>query len=231
MIRELSKHAFTIGVLTEPLATNPWSGGRDLQERRRNYLRGRDVSMDWMMCAVPNYVGPLDKIFRIDSVSPLPVNDAIFRNDSLMIPDPSTGVFVGQVTERRRLFLQELKSRYSWTVIDHGTQWLDPTPFSIGINIHAGNFSNHEHRIFCHMANGQLVLDEGGGFHYGLFQGIHRLVFRGPESLVALVQAIACDPTPAKRVQLRARREVERYRSSRVWPRIILNALARRGVS
>lgn len=225
LARELKERAFVVGVLTEPLALHPWSSDRDLRARRRTYTNAKELNVDRLICAVPHYTRALERLFPVDSTVPLPVHDAIFRNEPLPIPHPSTGIFVGQMTPRRQQFLADLKHRYAWTVVDHGTQWIDPTPFSIGINIHAGNFANHEHRIFCHMAHGQVLLDEPFTHHFGLFSGIHRLVFDGRGSLLALVQAIEADPVPAQRVQIRARHAVERFRSSRVWPRVIMNLL------
>ncbi len=226
LVHELGEKAFVIGVFTEPLAHNNWFSSQDLKLRRRNYLEARGLRLNSIICAVPHYTKTLSSIFSVDSTVPLPVHDAIFRTDNLKIPHPTSGIFVGQVTERRRFFLEELKHRYSWTVIDHGTQWVSPEPFSIGINIHAGNFANHEHRVFCHMASGQVLLDEPVSFHYGLFPGIHRLVYNDRRSLLALVNAIEVDPRPAHRIQIRALSAVEKYRSSRVWPRVILGLIA-----
>lgn len=230
LVQELGRQAFVIGVFTEPLARNNWSRSEDLKIRRRNYLDARDLQLDSIICAVPHYTKTLSSIFSVDSTVPLPVHDSIFRTGALPKPHPSSGIFVGQITERRRYFLQELKNRYSWTVIDHGTQWINPTPFSIGINIHAGNFANHEHRIFCHMASGQVLLDEPTSFHYGMFPGTHRLVFNDLHSLLALVNAIEADPRPAQRIQIRALSAIEKYRSSRVWPRVILSLIAQRSL-
>lgn len=227
--RELGRRGFTIGVLTEPLAPSRWSPNRDLRARRQNYMAAKTLSTDWMVCAVPHFTDALQSILKVDVTSPLPVHDAIFRHGPLPVPDPWTGLFVGHVTPRRRNFLADLKHRYSWTVVDHGTQWFDPSPFSVGVNIHAGDYANHEHRVFCHMANGQVLLDEPTRYAFGLFPGTHRLIFTSPQSLLALVQAIQSDPSLARRVQIRARRGVENFRASRVWPRIVLNALARRG--
>jgi hypothetical protein len=70
------------------------------------------------------------------------------------------------------------------------------------------------------------VLSEWLSPTHGLEAGLDFVEIRGPGSLLQAVQTLERFPGVWQRVRVRGRMKAEQFRASRVWPRLVHDALA-----
>jgi len=96
----------------------------------------------------------------------------------------------------------------------------------VGINVHNQDYPSFENRVCLHLAAGHLVLSEWLSPAHGLEAGLDFVEINGPGSLWHAVEMLGRFPGLWHRVRVRGRLKAEQFRASRVWPRLVHDALA-----
>lgn len=209
--------AVKVGVFTDPIAVSGYEGHPPLQRRLRDVIAMDPRSCDYYIGYNPRFVETWSAMVPIMCCMALPVCDDVYCPPTeARVPDTSTGIFIGPVTERHGRFLMDMKRDYDWTVIDHGLP-SDLDAYSIGLNLHEREVPDFEHRVSLHLARGQLVLTEPLTPEYDLQEAIHLLNFSEPIQAIDLLQQIAADPPRFRRVAIRGRLAADALRASRAW--------------
>ena len=131
-----------------------------------------------------------------------------------------TGLFVGRTTAYRSSFLEPVKHKYGWTVLDNA-HLVDLLPYSIALNLHNENYANFENRNFLHMALGHLVLSEPQEANLDLSPGFTHLEFNKPKELLNLLEYVDSEPNEVRRLRDNGRKFVNRYSASKTWSKLI----------
>src|SRR3954452_20687108 len=96
----------------------------------------------------------------------------------------------------------------------------------VGINVHNQDYPSFENRVRLHLAAGHLVLSEWLSPSHGLELGLDYIEITGPRSLYQAAEMLNRFPGLWHRVRVRGRRKAEQFRASRVWPRLVHDAIA-----
>lgn len=215
----------TVGYFTEPLPNKMTKVSEDLKARH-----------DFLMHSFPNMVNvfdlfigynpifseSLESLFPIWGYFPIPV-----RDDLILPPGPDsnelsadTGIFVGRSTSYRSKFLEPIKHKYGWTVLE-SAHLVDLLPYSIALNLHNNNYPNFENRNFLHMALGQLVLSEPQSPTLDLSPGFTHLEFSDVDELLDLLRYVDNNPSDVEQIRSNGRKFVHRYSASNVWGKLL----------
>ena len=220
--------ATTIGFLTEPIPRGPHAE-RD-QERRLWELQQVDpANFDRVVAFDPLIVETAKRVLPVWRSLPLPVSDRYFGDVRPLGPRPRL-LFIGRSTPYREAMLTPVKHQYDLLHLafgvdaDHLERVL--REHDVGINVHNDKYSSFENRVLLHMAAGHLVLTEGLSPLHGLEPGIDFVEFSHNGQLLWAVDRLIRFPTIWDRVRIRGRLKADQYRASRVWPRLIGDALA-----
>jgi hypothetical protein len=224
--------AVTVGYLTEPLPRP--GGGRgaahpDL-EQRLEYLRHADASnFDRIVSFDPLVAPAADPIVPVWRSFPIPVSDAFFAPVRAAAGRPKV-VFTGRATDHRDAYLDPVKHDFDVVHLAHGVTDEHLIAFlrevDIGVNLHNEPYPTFENRVSVYLAAGVLVISEPVSPRHGLQPGIDYLEATGPWHLWELVTAAARTPDAFRSVRLSGRRQAERFRASRVYPRFCRDLLA-----
>lgn len=206
-----------IGFFSEPLPYPGRLGNPDLGRRWRDLALLPKQSCDIYIGYNGTYREALESVVPIWTYMPLPVCDDVYGSpETVAVPDPFTGLFIGRVTKRRERILGPLKHSYNWTVVDHG---MIPAleSFSVALNLHNEEYANFENRVPMHLARGHLVLSEQLTPAYELQDGVNICVFEDSYQLEAYAEQLLAEPWTFHRVAQRGRMAAEAFRASRLW--------------
>ena len=218
--------AVTLGFTTEPLPRGPRVhpdqdfGLRELHQADPAQF-DRIVSFDPLSAAA----SPVP-VWR--SV-PLPVDDRFYR-PVRAAGHPPRVVFIGFSTPHRERWLIDAKHHFdvvhiAWGL--HGDALREQfARTDVAINLHLGPFPSFENRVCLHLAAGHLVLTEPLSPRHGLVPGADYVEMTRPDQLVALIGRVRAVPDAFDAVRREGRRSAERFRASRVWPRVVGDLLA-----
>lgn len=220
-----------LGFLTEPLPRAPGQTNRDLEGRLwelRKADRGnfdRIVAFDPLVASVAEEEG----ILPVWRALPLPVADRFYAPPRAPRTPPRV-LFVGRSTEHRERLLTPTKHRFDLLHVAFGVDverlasLMDE--HEIAVNLHTDRFPSFENRVPLHLAAGHLVLSEPLVPTHGLEPGADYVEIGAPEDLLNALELLEEHPTTWQAVRVRGRAAAERFRASRVYPRLVDDLLA-----
>jgi hypothetical protein len=204
--------ALTLGFSAEPL---PHGGSAPAPVAASQF--DRIVSVDPRRAAAGDHLPVWRSL-------PLPVDDRFYAPVGPW-GHPPRPVFVGRATERRERWLIDAKHEFDLLHVAsglHGDGLRDLLARTdVALNVHRGTFPGFEHRIPLHLAAGHLVVSEPLSPRHGLEPGVDLLEVRSPAQLLRCVRGVRAVPRGYDPVRRHGRRSAERFRASRVWPRLI----------
>jgi hypothetical protein len=138
---------------------------------------------------------------------------------------PPRIAFLGASTERRERWLIDAKHELDVLHVASGLRG-DAlrerlARIDIALNVHATAGPAFEPRVALHLAAGHLVVTEPLAPRHGLRPGVELLEVASPEALLASLRALRTVPGAHEDVRRAGRRAAERFRASRVWPRLL----------
>jgi len=221
--------ALTLGFLTEPL---PREGAPHEDLARRLWeLEHVDASNFDRIVAFDPFLAPaaLGSLDVWRSV-PLPVCDRYFRDVGPPLRGRPRLLFVGRSTPHRERVLMDVKHHHDLLHLAFGVGASELEQalreHDVGINVHNEDYPSFENRVCLHLAAGHLVLTEWLSPAHGLEAGHDFIEITGPGSLWHAVEMLGRFPGLWHRVRVRGRRKAEQFRASRVWPRLLHDAIA-----
>ncbi len=225
--------ALSLGFLTEPLprAAGPRSPAphADLARRMWELEQVDRTNFDSVVAFDPLIAPAASGSLEVWRSIPLPVGDRYFR-----AVEPLRGVprllFVGRSTPHRERILVGVKHRHDLLHLAFGVGAADLeqvlAEHDVGINVHNEDYPSFENRVCLHLAAGHLVLSEWLSPSHGLEPGLDFVEITGSDSLAHAVDLLARFPGLWHRVRVRGRAKAEQFRASRVWPRLLHDAIA-----
>jgi glycosyl transferase family 1 len=154
----------------------------------------------------------------------LPVDDRFYAPVGAWHRPPRP-VFVGFATEHRERFLIDAKHEFdvlhvAWGLHGDALRELFART-DIALNVHHSSYPSFENRVLLHLAAGHLVISEPLSPHHGLRPGVELLEARTPQELRRIIRSVRAAPEGYDPIRRAGRRGAERFRASRVWPRLI----------
>jgi hypothetical protein len=224
--------AAVLGFLTEPIPREAGSGAvrhEDL-ERRLVELQQVDArNVDRVVTFDPHIAKTADAVLPVWRSLPLPVSDRYYGQVTPISGEPRT-VFVGRSTRHRERVLGLAKHHHDILHLAFGVDaaGLEEVmrDHDVAINVHNEPYPSFENRVCLHLAAGHLVLSEWLSPAHGLEAGHDFIEITGPGSLWHAVEMLGRFPGLWHRVRVRGRRKAEQFRASRVWPRLLHDAIA-----
>ena len=213
---------WVIGVFTEPLVQVGAEGHPDLHRRFQDFAAA-DLTglLDRVVVFSPAIIGAVEQYLDVWQVVPLPVADFEFKRPiEIPLHGELRGFFQGRVTRHRATFLDHLKHRRDWLIVDHGSI-AGQEAFPIALNLHNERYLNFENRVLRNLAQGHLAMSERLQPTFGMQPGTEYLEFEEPGQMLELLEFIEMDREYAREVQLRGHHYVQRHRASRVWARVL----------
>ena len=224
-----SLRAHTIGYLTEPLPRSANDDHPDLQARLRWLKEVDPGNFDRIVSFDPLIAQTAASVLPVWRSLPIPVSDLLFA-DVRERGRPARLLFVGRSTEHREQLLASVKARYPIVHIGHGlfgerlVRFMDRA--DVQLNLHNNPYPSFENRVCIALAAGHLVISEQLSPHNGLEPGRDYLEFEGAAQLTELVEQLERDPDAYLDVQRAGREKAEDFRASRVYPRLLREAVA-----
>ena len=214
-----------VGYFTEPLPSKMTTESEDLEARYDFLIHSFPNMMnvfDLFIGYNPIFSESLESLFPIWGYFPIPVRDDLILpsdSDSNEL-SPDTGIFVGRYTSYRSKFLDPIKHKYGWTVLE-SAHLVDLLPYSIALNLHNNSYRNFENRNFLHMALGHLVLSEPQSPTLDISPGFTHLEFSDVDELIDLLSYIKCNSSDVEQIKSNGRKFVHRYSASNVWGKLL----------
>jgi hypothetical protein len=221
--------ALTIGWLTEPLPRTQAADAHADQLRRLEYLRATDSgNFDRVVSFDPLVVEGASEIVPVWRSVPLPVADSLFVERIESDPD-CRPLFTGRSTPHREQMLERSKHAYDLLHIVHGTTYEELRDAlagtTIGINLHNEPYPSFENRVPAYLAAGRVLMSEQLSPSHGLEPGIDYIEVHNPWELERMIWGVKQFPEAFDAMRLRGRLKAELFRASRVYPRLVANAL------
>jgi hypothetical protein len=224
-----SLRALTIGYLTEPL---PRIGGVDHPDLRQRlwWLRQVDPgNFDRIVSFDPLIAETAASVLGVWRSLALPVADSLYM-DVRPRAAPARLLFVGRSTEHRERLLAPVKRRWPIVHIGHGLFGAQLARTLAGadvqLNLHNNPYPTFENRVCIALAAGHLVVSEPLSPRHGLRPGVDHLEAGDEGEMGALLERIVGEPDAHAEVQHAGRAKAEDFRASRVYPRLVRDALA-----
>jgi hypothetical protein len=223
--------ALTLGFLTEPLPREAVGAPHEDLSRRLWELGQVDPSNFDRIVAFDPFIAPAASAsLDVWRSMPLPVGDRYFRPVGTPLRGRPRLLFVGRSTPHRERVLMDVKHHHDVLHLAFGVGAADLeqalSEHDVGINVHNQDYPSFENRVCLHLAAGHLVLSEWLSPAHGLELGLDYLEITGPGSLYHAAEMLARFPGLWHGVRVRGRRKAEQFRASRVWPRLLHDALA-----
>jgi hypothetical protein len=223
--------ALTLGFLTEPLPRESVGAPHEDLSRRLWELGHVDGSNFDRIVAFDPFIAPAAaSSLDVWRSVPLPVGDRYFRPVSSPMPGRPRLLFVGRSTPHRERVLMDVKHHHDLLHlafgVGAGALEQAMAEHDVGINVHNQDYPSFENRVCLHLAAGHLVLSEWLSPAHGLEAGLDFIEINGPGSLWHAVEMLGRFPGLWHRVRVRGRQKAEQFRASRVWPRLLQDAIA-----
>jgi hypothetical protein len=223
--------ALTLGFLTEPLPREAEGAPHEDLARRLWEFGHVDASnFDRIVAFDPLIAPAASASLDVWRSIPLPVGDRYFRPVGAPLRGRPRLLFVGRSTPHRERVLMDVKHHHDLLHLAFGVgageleQAL--AEHDVGINVHNEDYPSFENRVCLHLAAGHLVLSEWLSPAHGLEAGMDFIEITGPGALWHAVEMLGRFPGLWHRVRVRGRMKAEQFRASRVWPRLLHDALA-----
>lgn len=224
--------ARTLGYLTEPLPRPGGNGARPHRDLAARLVQLHDTdpanfdriaSFDPLIAPTADAVAPIWRSF------PIPVADEHYADVRRAGARPRA-LFVGRSTQHRERFLFGVKHTYDVLHVAHGATGERLRAFmrsaDVAINLHNEPYPTFENRVALHLAAGHLVVSEPLSPRHGLEPGVELLEAGTPDVLLRVLGEVLADIDAFRGIRLAGRRAAERFRASRVFPRIVRDLLA-----
>jgi len=223
--------SLTLGFLTEPLPREAVGAPHEDLSRRLWELGHVDASNFDRIVAFDPFIAPAAaSSLDVWRSIPLPVGDRYFRSVGAPLRGRPRLLFVGRSTPHRERVLMDVKHHHDVLHLAFGVGAAELEQalgeHDVGINVHNQDYPSFENRVCLHLAAGHLVLSEWLSPAHGLELGIDYLEITGPGSLYHAAEMLARFPGLWHSVRVRGRRKAEQFRASRVWPRLLYDAIA-----
>lgn len=221
--------ATRIGYLTEPLPRAKGSDHPDLRGRLAQLEEVDPSNFDRIVSFDPLIAETAASVLPVSKSLPIPVADSLFM-DVRERSRPPRLLFVGRSTPHREQLLEPVKRAHPIVHIGHGlygerlTRFLERS--DVQLNLHNNPYPSFENRVCIALAAGHLVISEPLSPAHGLQAGVDYIEIETPEQLLAVVDELARDPEAYADVQRNGREQAERFRASRVYPRLVREAIA-----
>ena len=231
-----SLRAVRIGYLTEPLPRGRDSNHPDLLSRMRDLEAVDPHNFDRIVSFDPLIADTAGSVLPIWRSLAIPVADSLFMDIPVRACPPRL-LFVGRSTEHREQLLAPVKQNHPIVHIGHGLYGERLVRFlkraDVQLNLHNNPYPSFENRVCMALAAGHLVISEPLSPRHGLEPGVHYLEVETPRQLLALVDELMANPNAFIDIQRAGREQAESFRASRVYPRLLRDALedVRRGES
>jgi hypothetical protein len=223
--------ALTLGFLTEPLPREAEGAPHEDLARRLWELEQVDRTNFDRIVAFDPFIAPAASgSLDVWRSIPLPVGDRYFRDVGAPLRGKPRLLFVGRSTPHRERVLMDVKHHHDLLHLAFGVGATELEralgEHDVGVNVHNQDYPSFENRVCLHMAAGHLVLSEHLLPAHGLELGIDYLEITGPGSLWHMAEMLGRFPGIWHGVRIRGRRKAEQFRASRVWPRLLHDAIA-----
>jgi Glycosyl transferases group 1 len=221
--------AHTIGYLTEPLPRSADDKHPDLQARLRWLGEVDPGNFDRIVSFDPLIAQTAASVLPVWRSLPIPVSDSLFA-DVHKRSRPARLLFVGRPTEHREELLAPVKRNHPIVHIGHGLFGERLVRFmtraDVQLNLHNNPYPSFENRVCIALAAGHLVISERLSPRHELEPGRDYLEFESAAELTELVERLQRDPDAYLDVQRAGREKAEDFRASRVYPRLLGEAVA-----
>jgi len=221
--------ATVLGFLTEPLPRGHRTSNRDLEGRLWELRHADPANVDRVVCFDPLVVEAAEGVLPVWRSAPLPVADRLYgppppETPRAVAPPPRV-LFVGRSTEHRERMLAPAKHRFDLLHVAFGVDVARlgalMAEHHVGVNLHTDVHPSFENRVCLHLAAGHVVLSEPLDPPHGLVADVDLVEVRTPAELLHELEALEEDPARHAAVRARGRHAAERFRASRVWPRLL----------
>jgi hypothetical protein len=218
--------AATLGFLTEPLPrTSAGPVHEDLQRRLFELSQVDPANFDRIISFDPLIAGSAAQAgLDVWRSVPLPVADRFYGPATAPLREARI-LFSGRGTEHREQMLAPAKARFDLLHVAYGTTDDELERFlrehDVGLNVHNEPYPSFENRVLIYLAAGLLVLSEPLSPRHGLTPGVDYLECAGPREIVAALELGTRVPGIHQPIREHGRRTAERFRASRLWPRVL----------
>ena len=213
-----------VGYLTEPLPRPGDAPHPDLTQRL-DYLRATDpANFDRFVAFDPLIVPTVERHLPVWRSLPIPVADRVYGP-----PAGDLTVFVGRSSTHRESFLGPVKHDFDVVHVAHGFAGERLIALlresAIVINLHNEPYPTFENRVPMALAAGALVVSEPLSPTHGLKPAADYVEIRTPWDLWRIIATARRSPEAFAATRAAGRREAERFRASKVFPRVIADLL------
>jgi hypothetical protein len=223
-----SLQAVKVGYLTEPLPRGRDSNHPDLLSRMRDLEAVDPENFDRIVSFDPLIAHTAASVLPVWRSLAIPVADSLFT-DIHERTHPPRLLFVGRSTEHREEMLSPIKQNHPIVHIGHGLHGERLVRFleraDVQLNLHNNPYPSFENRVCMALAAGHLAVSEPLSPRHGLEPGVHYLEVETPRQLLAVVDELMADPDAFIDVQRAGREQAESFRASRVYPRLLRDAI------
>jgi hypothetical protein len=216
-----------IGYLTEPLPRPGENEPHADLVQRLEYLKAADpANYDRIVSFDPLIVPTVEQHLPVWRSLPIPVADRVYGAPN----GGDQAVFVGRSTAHRESFLGPAKHDFDVIHVAHGFSGDRLIGLlresAIVINLHNEPYPTFENRVPTALAAGALVISEPLSPTHGLREGADYVEIATPWDLWRVLSEIRRAPKEFAATRASGRREAERFRASKVFPRLVADLLS-----
>jgi hypothetical protein len=186
------------------------------------------ATLDRLVTFDPALTGKIICGLEIWRAIPPPVSDAFFRACKPPHRAPRT-ISLGRSTAYREWILMPTKHHHDLMQVIHG---LGGPPlaevlaeYDVGVYVGLEPGGEFGWQAGLHLAAGHLLFSEPLLPAHGLEADIDYMQFKSPDELVVMLDRLASFPEMHRRAQIRGRFKAEHFRASRVFARLVHDAL------
>jgi hypothetical protein len=214
-----------IGYLTEPLPRPGDTEPHPDLAQRLEYLKLADpANFDRIVCFDPLVVPTVEQHLPVWRSLPIPVADRVFAGAN-GTASGTQAVFVGRSTAHRESFLGPAKHDFDLIHIAHGFTGDRLIGLlreaAVVVNLHNEPYPTFENRVPTALASGALVITEPLSPTHGLRPASDYVEISTPWDLWRVLAEHRRTPHAFHATRQAGRREAERFRASKVFPRLI----------
>jgi hypothetical protein len=225
-----SLDALTIGYATEPLPRPGGVSHPDLDERLEHMHLTDPANFDRIISFDPLIAPTIAEHVPVWRSLPIPVADSYYRPVHRVARKRPRLLFTGRSTPRRDWWIDPVKHRFDVIHISHGMTDAELIEIfdrvDVGLNLHNEPYPTYENRVSAYLAAGLLVVTEPLSPTHGLVPGTDYIEARTEYDIPRLLEELEETPDAFHMVRVSGRLQAERFRASRVYPRVVADLLA-----
>jgi hypothetical protein len=217
-----------VGYLTEPLPRPGDDEPHHDLTQRLDYLKAADpANYDRIVSFDPLIVPTVEQHLPVWRSLPIPVADRVYGETN----GGTQAVFVGRSTAHRESFLGPAKHDFDVIHVAHGFSGERLIALlresAIVINLHNEPYPTFENRVPTALAAAALVVSEPLSPDHGLRASADYVEIETPWDLWRVLSEHRHNPAAFQSARASGRREAERFRASKVFPRLVADLLDR----